>query len=165
MRDTDVRPVHPMLDKDYASQWLGVEVLHLGDGHATATMRVREEMLNGFGIAHGGMIFAFADTVFALACNPVSETETITVASGVDINFLSSALPGEILTAVATRTSATGRSGIYDITITAGQDGGAPDAERTVALFRGRSRTVPNRRNRNLTPTGSLPDSSESRNA
>ena len=117
MRDTDVRPVHPMLEKDYASQWLGVDVVRLGDGHATATMRVREEMLNGFGIAHGGMIFAFADTVFALACNPVDETETITVASGVDINFLSSALPGEILTAVANRTSAAGRSGIYDITV------------------------------------------------
>ena len=164
MRDTDVRPVHPMLEKDYASQWLGVDVVRLGDGHATATMRVREEMLNGFGIAHGGMIFAFADTVFALACNPVDETETITVASGVDINFLSSALPGEILTAVANRTSAAGRSGIYDITITAGHDGGAPDEERRVALFRGRSRTVPNRRNRNLAQ-GSLPDPSESRNA
>lgn len=158
MKDTDVRPVHPMLEKDYASQWLGIEVLHLADGHATTTMRVREEMLNGFGIAHGGMIFAFADTAFALACNPAGETETITVASGVDINFLSSALPGELLTAVANRTSTAGRSGIYDITITATDDGGTSPDERLVALFRGRSRTVPNHRNRNL------PESSESRN-
>lgn len=150
MKDTDVRPVHPMLEKDYASHWLGIEVLRLADGHATTTMRVREEMLNGFGIAHGGMIFAFADTAFALACNPVGETDTITVASGVDINFLSSAMPGERLTAVADRSAGAGRSGVYDITITATEEGGAPDSERLVALFRGRSRTVPNRRNQNL---------------
>lgn len=151
MKDTGVRPAHPMLEKDYASHWLGIEVQRLADGHATITMRLREEMLNGFGIAHGGMVFALADTAFALACNPVGETDTITVASGVDINFLSSALPGELLTAVADRTSAAGRSGIYDITITATDDGGSGGEERLVALFRGRSRTVPNRRNRNLT--------------
>ena len=153
MKDIDVRPAHPMLEKDYASQWLGIEVTHLGDGEATATMRVREEMLNGFGIAHGGMIFAFADTVFALACNPADETETITVASGVDINFMSSALPGEQLTAVAHRNSTTGRSGIYDITITASDDAGTSGDGRLVAIFRGRSRTVPSRRNQNLATT------------
>lgn len=150
MKDTDVRPVHPMLEKDYASQWLGIEVLRLADGHATTTMLVREEMLNGFGIAHGGMIFAFADTAFALACNPVGETGTITVASGVDINFLSSAMPGEQLTAVAEKSAGAGRSGVYDITITAAVEGSGPDGGRLVALFRGRSRTVPNRRNQNL---------------
>jgi acyl-CoA thioesterase len=155
MKDTDVRPVHPMLEKDYTSHWLGIEVLRLADGHATTTMLVREEMLNGFGIAHGGMIFAFADTTFALACNPVGETETITVASGADINFLSSALPGERLTAVADRSAGAGRSGIYDITITATDDG-APDGGRLVALFRGRSRTVPSRRNQNLPPSEDL---------
>jgi acyl-CoA thioesterase len=161
MKDTGVRPAHPMLEKDYASHWLGIELLRLGDGHATITMRLREEMLNGFGIAHGGMIFALADTAFALACNPVGETDTITVASGVDINFLSSALPGERLTAVADRNTSAGRSGIYDITVTAADDDGAGDEERLVALFRGRSRTVPNRRNGNLTQSE---NSSEKRN-
>lgn len=155
MKDIDVRPTHPILEKDHASRWLGIEVLRLGDGHATITMRLREEMLNGFGIAHGGMIFAFADSAFALACNPAGETETVTVASGVDINFLSSALPGELLTAVANRSAAAGRSGIYDITITAEDD----DGGRIVAIFRGRSRTVPNHRNRNLAQPDSEPAS------
>lgn len=150
MKDIGVRPTHPILEHDHASRWLGVTVLQLADGHATITMRLREEMLNGFGIAHGGMIFAFADSAFALACNSVGETDTVTVASGVDINFLSSALPGELLTAVANRSAAAGRSGIYDISITAENDDGD---SRLVAVFRGRSRTVPNSRNRNLNPS------------
>ncbi|GAB3534763.1 hydroxyphenylacetyl-CoA thioesterase PaaI [Arthrobacter tecti] len=143
MKDTDVRPAHPILEQDHASRWLGIDVVQLADGHATITMRLREEMLNGFGIAHGGMVFAFADSAFALACNPVGETDTITVASGVDINFLSSALPGELLTAVAKRRASAGRSGLYDIAITAADDDGDT---RLIAEFRGRSRTVPNRR-------------------
>lgn len=146
MKDTDVRPAHPILEKDHASRWLGIEVLQLADGHATISMRLREEMLNGFGIAHGGMVFAFADSAFALACNPIGETETITVASGVDINFLAPALPGDLLTAVADRRAGAGRSGLYDISITAANDDGDT---RLIAEFRGRSRTVPSKSNRN----------------
>ncbi|NJC23363.1 acyl-CoA thioesterase [Arthrobacter pigmenti] len=160
MKDTDVRPAHPILELDHASRWLGIDVVQLADGHATITMRLREEMLNGFGIAHGGMVFAFADSAFALACNPVGETDTITVASGVDINFLSSALPGELLTAVANRRASAGRSGLYDIAITAANDDGDT---RLIAEFRGRSRTVPNRRSQ---PSGNAPNNqSEERNA
>ena len=51
---------------------MGIEVLALDDGHATIRMTLRQEMLNGFGMAHGGMIFAFGDTAFALACNPAN---------------------------------------------------------------------------------------------
>lgn len=148
MKDMDVRPAHPILEQDHASRWLGIEVLRLDDGHATISMRLREEMLNGFGIAHGGMVFAFADSAFALACNPVGETDTITVASGVDINFLAPARPGDVLTAVADRRTSTGRSGLYDIAITAANDDGDT---RLIAEFRGRSRTVPNKANRNAT--------------
>src|SRR3954454_23290275 len=87
---------HPLLKDDYASEWMGIEVLALDDGHATLRMTLRQEMLNGFGMAHGGMIFAFGDTAFALACNPAkpqpgaagTAEDSITVASGVDINFL-----------------------------------------------------------------------------
>ena len=61
---------HPILKGDYASEWMGIEVVALDDGHATVRMTLRQEMLNGFGMAHGGMIFAFGDTAFALACNP-----------------------------------------------------------------------------------------------
>ena len=166
---------HPILKDDYASEWMGIEVVALDDGHATIRMALRQEMLNGFGIAHGGMIFAFGDTAFALACNPANpkpgeagiESGSITVASGVDINFLKPAFRGQILTAVANRRASTGRSGLYDVQIYAADPGtGNPAAApagtahaataptipgelptdiapgELVAEFRGRSRTI-----------------------
>ena len=162
---------HPILKDDYASEWMGIEVLALNDGHATIRMPLRQEMLNGFGMAHGGMIFAFGDTAFALACNPANplpgEDSSITVAAGVDINFLKPAFRGQVLTAVANRRASTGRSGLYDIQIYAADPGaGIPAAPagaapaatlpgqlptdtatdaRTwelIAEFRGRSRTI-----------------------
>jgi acyl-CoA thioesterase len=112
---------HPILKDDYASEWMGIEVVALADGHATIRMTLRQEMLNGFGMAHGGMIFAFGDTAFALACNQTNPSPAdegnITVASGVDINFLKPAFRGQVLTAVANRRASTGRSGLYDIQI------------------------------------------------
>ncbi|SFT47985.1 hotdog fold thioesterase [Arthrobacter sp. ov118] len=117
---------HPILKDDYASEWMGIQVLSVGDGHATVRMTLRQEMLNGFGMAHGGMVFAFGDTAFALACNPAEpDADTITVAAGVDINFLKPAFRGQILTAVATRRASTGRSGLYDIQIYAADPGTA----------------------------------------
>jgi len=167
---------HPILKDDYASEWMGIEVLALDDGHATIRMRLRQEMLNGFGMAHGGMIFAFGDTAFALACNPASakpgeagiDSGIITVASGVDINFLKPAFRGQVLTAVANRRASTGRSGLYDVQIYAADPGagaGTPQPAPTgsvptatvpgelpadpatpagelIAEFRGRSRTI-----------------------
>jgi acyl-CoA thioesterase len=110
-------------------------------------------MLNGFGMAHGGMIFAFADTAFALACNPVNpgpgDADSITVAAGVDINFLKPAYRGQVITAVADRRSSAGRSGLYDIQIfaaDAAQHQSPPEAGQPgelIAEFRGRSRTIP----------------------
>jgi acyl-CoA thioesterase len=155
---------HPILENDYASEWMGIEVLALGDGHATIRMTLRQEMLNGFGMAHGGMIFAFADSAFALACNPATpapgaaeapaETagtadaaaDSITVASGVDINFLKPAFQGQVITAVADRRSSAGRSGLYDIQIFAADPGSQLPGE-LIAEFRGRSRTIPKKRN------------------
>jgi acyl-CoA thioesterase len=142
----ELRLPHPILERDATSEWLGVEVLRLADGEAVIAMDLRPEMLNGFDIAHGGMVFAFADTAFALACNPstadsLGDMDTITVASGADINFISSARAGERLQADALRRAAAGRSGIYDIQVTAE----APDgSSRVIAEFRGRSRTIPN---------------------
>jgi len=162
---------HPILKDDYASEWMGIEVLALDDGHATIRMTLRQEMLNGFGMAHGGMIFAFGDTAFALACNPANplpgEDSSITVAAGVDINFLKPAFRGQVLTAVANRRASTGRSGLYDIQIYAADPGaGIPAAPagaapaatlpgqlptdtatdaptwELIAEFRGRSRTI-----------------------
>lgn len=131
---------HPTLGHDAAADWLGYLVSEYGDGYARAHMVLRAEMLNGFKIAHGGMLFAFADTCFAWSCNdPRGDGSTITVASGVDINFISSPTEGTRLTAVGARRASTGRSGIYDITIT-------DDTGALVAEFRGRSRTVPTQR-------------------
>jgi acyl-CoA thioesterase len=149
---------HPILENDYASEWMGIEVLKLDDGHATIRMTLRQEMLNGFGMAHGGMIFAFGDSAFALACNPAAATgtgsDTITVASGVDINFLKPAFTGQVITAVANRRAHAGRSGLYDVQIYAADPrpaageytGAAASTDDTpgelIAEFRGRSRTI-----------------------
>ncbi|WP_427172322.1 hotdog fold thioesterase [Arthrobacter sp. 92] len=148
---------HQILKDDYASEWMGIEVLKVEDGHATIRMTLRQEMLNGFGMAHGGMIFAFGDTAFALACNPATpgqgEEGTITVAAGVDINFLKPAYRGQVITAVANRRAHAGRTGLYDIQIYAADPGapGLSPADATpadplpgelIAEFRGRSRTI-----------------------
>jgi acyl-CoA thioesterase len=138
--DSDVH--HPMLAHDNATEWLGIEVLQLGDGHATIAMTLRPEMMNGFGITHGGMIFAFADSAFALACNPADgDGSTVTVAAGVDVNFLAPSRAGQRITAVANRRQQQGRSGLYDVQVLGGDDG----ATTVIAEFRGRSRTIPNR--------------------
>ena len=143
---------HPILKDDYASEWMGIEVLALDDGHATIRMTLRQEMLNGFGMAHGGMIFAFGDTAFALACNPASgkpgeagtDSGTITVASGVDINFLKPAFRGQVLTAIANRRASTGRSGLYDVQIYAADPGaGAPSAPQPAPAGSVPTATVP----------------------
>ncbi|HEY8702223.1 MAG TPA: hotdog fold thioesterase [Arthrobacter sp.] len=143
-------PPHPILENDYASEWMGIKVLALSDGHATIRMTLRQEMLNGFGMAHGGMIFAFADSAFALACNPANpapgEENNITVASGVDINFLKPAYRGQVITAIADRRSSAGRSALYDIQIFAADADAQPDSQgpgELIAEFRGRSRTIP----------------------
>lgn len=128
---------HPILEQDRASQWLGIDVDRALFGDARISMTVRDEMVNGFGIAHGGIIFAFADTCFALACNdPDGDSATITVASGAAIDFVAPAFQGQILTAVGRVVNRTGRSGIYDVRVTAGST--------LIAEFRGRSRTIPN---------------------
>ena len=131
---------HPQLGFDRTSEWLGVTVTEYAPGYAKGQMQVREEMLNGFEIAHGGMVFAFADTIFAWTCNnPDGDGATITVAQGVDVNFLSSPTVGTQLTAVGQTRAATGRSGLCDITV-------YDDAATVVAEFRGRYRTIPNPR-------------------
>ncbi|QCU78961.1 hydroxyphenylacetyl-CoA thioesterase PaaI [Citricoccus sp. SGAir0253] len=134
---------HALLEGDHASAWMGIDVERIADGHATITMTLRQEMLNGFGIAHGGMVFAFADSAFALACNPAEgSADSMTVASGVDINFLKPGIPGRLLTAVANRRQQSGRSGIYDIQVLQSLPEGGTEV---IAEFRGRSRTVSTR--------------------
>lgn len=118
--------------RDQASAMLGMVVELDEPGHAVVTMTVREDMLNGFAITHGGLVFALADTAFAIACN---EDERVTVAGGADITFLKSTGVGQKLTATAVRRVVSGRNGLYDITVT-------DETGEAVAEVRGRSLTT-----------------------
>ncbi|WP_349236167.1 hydroxyphenylacetyl-CoA thioesterase PaaI [Cryobacterium sp. BB307] len=122
-------PNRAMMERDLASAALGMVVERDDPGHAVVTMKVREDMTNGFHITHGGLVFALADTAFAIACN---EDENITVAAGADITFLKSTRAGQTLTATAVRKVRSGRTGLYDVTVT-------DDTGDVVAEYRGRS--------------------------
>jgi acyl-CoA thioesterase len=117
---------------DRASKALGMQVLAIGPGSATLTMTVREDMLNGHDICHGGLVTTLADSTFAFACNAYNE---VTVASGFDVNLVAAAHRGDVLTATASEVNRAGRTGVYDIDVR-NQRG-----ER-VAAFRGRSYTM-----------------------
>jgi len=133
------RPTKAMMERDLASAALGMVVDTDEPGYAVVHMVVRDDMTNGFHITHGGIVFALADTAFAIACN---EDDRITVAQGADVTFLKSTVTGQTLTATAVRRSRNGRSGLYDVTVT-------DEAGDAVAEVRGRSlttdRTLPDR--------------------
>lgn len=118
-----------MFDQDLASQALGIEIEIPRAGAAIATMLVRDDMVNGFDICHGGLVFTLADTAFAFACNAY---DNLTVAGGGDIEFLCPARRGDRLRAEATEEYRGRRRGNYRVTVS-NQD------EQLVALFHGRS--------------------------
>jgi acyl-CoA thioesterase len=120
---------------DRASKALGMQVTAIGPGSATLTMTVREDMLNGHDICHGGLVTTLADSAFAFACNAYNE---VTVASGFDVNLVAAARLGDVLTATASQVNRAGRTGVFDIDVR-NQRG-----ER-VAAFRGRSYTMKGR--------------------
>ena len=126
------RSASAMFATDSASQSLGMQIDHIAPGAATLSMTLRADMLNGHRIAHGGFLFTLADSAFAFACNSYNQ---LTVAQQNQITYLAPGHEGERVTAVAIEVSRTGRSGIYDVTVT-GEDG------RTLALMRGLSRTI-----------------------
>ncbi len=104
-----------MMDHDLFSQWLGIEVLEVTEGYSKIQMLIRKEMLNGFGIVHGGLAFSLADSAFAFACN---NRNNISVALDVTITFTKAVNVGDTLTAEA-KENHNGRStGVYLITIT-----------------------------------------------
>src|SRR6188474_1974756 len=90
----------------------GVEIEEAREGYARIRMALRPDMLNGHGIAHGGMIFALADTAFAYACNG---RNTRTVAAQASIVFLDAARDGEVLVAECREAALAGRSGVYNV--------------------------------------------------
>lgn len=106
--------VDHMMQHDRFSQWLGIEVLDVKAGESCIRMAVREEMVNGFGIAHGGIAFSLADSAFAFACNNRNQ---LSVALDTSINFTREVHVGDILTATA-KEDHNGRStGLYLIRI------------------------------------------------
>ena len=113
-----------MLKDDHATRSLGIRIESVGPGTCTATMTVRQDMLNGHAICHGGLITTLADSAFAFACNAYNE-----------ITLLAAARLGDVLTARAVEVSKSGRTGVYDISVTS-QKGEA------IAAFRGRSYTM-----------------------
>ena len=121
-----------MFAGDRASQALGLTVAAIAPGLATLRMTVREDMLNGHRICHGGLITTLADSAFAFACNSFNE---LTVASSLSVDLVAPAREGDVLTAQATPLNQAGRTGVYDMVVT-NQRG-----ER-VAFVRGRSYTM-----------------------
>jgi acyl-CoA thioesterase len=121
-----------MWAEDSASASLGMRLVRVGEGLAVLEMPVRDDMVNGHGIAHGGFVFTLADSAFAFACNSRNQ---VTVAQGAEIVFVAPAQRGELLVAEARERASYGRNGIYDVTVRRGDD--------LIAEFRGRSRQLP----------------------
>nr|MBL8455445.1 hydroxyphenylacetyl-CoA thioesterase PaaI [Zoogloeaceae bacterium] len=118
-----------MFANDSASQGLGMRFEAVGPGYAKMSMTVRDDMLNGFRICHGGFITTLADSAFAFSCNSYNEQ---TVASGVSIDFVAPGRPGDVLTAEASEVFVAGRTGVYDIVVT-------NQNKELIAVMRGKS--------------------------
>ncbi|MET0517297.1 MAG: hydroxyphenylacetyl-CoA thioesterase PaaI [Burkholderiaceae bacterium] len=121
-----------MLVNDRATRMMGMQILAVGPGTATVAMDVREDMLNGFEICHGGLITTLADSAFAFACN---SHNVLTVASGFSVDIMAPARQGDRLTASAVEVSRAGRTGVYDIGVRNQRD-------ELIAVFRGRSYSI-----------------------
>jgi acyl-CoA thioesterase len=109
------RVVDHLYDNDQFSQWLGIERVKIEQGHCILKMNVRQEMVNGFGIAHGGIAFSFADSALAFASNAYGR---LSVALDCSINFSVAVKIGDVLTATANELSLTNKTGTYLIEIT-----------------------------------------------
>ena len=120
-----------MWKEDDASKGLGIKIVAIGPGLATLAMTVQPHMVNGQRIAHGGFIFALADSAFAFACNTHNERA---VAAQGSITFIRPGKLGDRLVAAAREISRNGRSGIYDVQVTAN--------DVVIAEFRGHSRSI-----------------------
>jgi acyl-CoA thioesterase len=116
---------------DRTSQALGIVLDEVRPGRAVVRMTMREDMVNGHDIGHGGLTFTVADSAFAYACNSYNRR---TVAAGAEIRFLAPTRRGDVLVATATEREREGRDGVYDVTVTVG--------ETVVATFVGRSKEI-----------------------
>ena len=119
--------VSHMMHHDAFSQWLGIEILEVQDGYSKIRMTLREEMLNGFGVIHGGIAFSLADSAFAFACN---NRNNLSMALDTSITFTKSTLPGDVLTAEAKELHNGRSTGLYLVTV-------MNQRNEQVALFKG----------------------------
>jgi acyl-CoA thioesterase len=125
------RSAEAMWSGDRASQGLGMSLDAVGPGTATLSMTVREDMVNGHAIGHGGYTFTLADSAFAFACNSYNRA---TVAAFAEIRFRRPTHLGDRMVARATERERHGRDGVYDVLVTVGDD--------VVAVFVGRSKEI-----------------------
>jgi acyl-CoA thioesterase len=116
-----------MMTKDLFSQWLGIEVEEVSEGYTRIKMLIREEMINGLGIIHGGVTFSLADSAFAFACN---NRNNLSVALDTSINFLKPVQVNDTLIAEAKEIHNGRSTGLYQVIIT-------NQHEQQVALFKG----------------------------
>ena len=107
--------VNHLMKNDLFSQWLGIEVLEVAEGYSKIKMTVRKEMINGFGIVHGGVAFSLADSAFAFACN---NRNNLSVALDTSINFIKPVHVDDVLTAEAKELHNGRSTGLCHITIT-----------------------------------------------
>lgn len=121
------RVVNGMMAKDAFSQWLGIEVLEIAPRRSTLRMTVRAEMINGFGVTHGGIVYSLADSALAFACNAKG---TIWMAVENTVGYPKSVTTGDVLTAVANEESAGNKLGFYRVLVTNQKD-------ELVSTFRG----------------------------
>jgi len=121
------RIVDQMMENDAFSRWLGVERIRDDDGVSELRMTVRGEMLNGFGITHGGVLFSFADSALAFASNSHGQ---MAVSVETSISHLKPVYEGDVLTAIATETHRSARLAYYQVTVT-------NQNSESVALFKG----------------------------
>lgn len=119
--------VNHMMQHDRFSQWLGIEVLDIKEGYSKIQMTIREEMVNGFGIIHGGVTFSFADSAFAFACNNRNQ---LSVALDTSINFVKPVHTGDVLIAEATELHPGRSTALYQVHI-------YNQHNHLVALFKG----------------------------
>lgn len=123
--------VREMFARDEASKNIGLTITDLSEERVRGHFTIGPEMCNGHGTAQGGVLFTFADALFAGACNAPG---VIAVAAQVGIHYISPARVGEVVEGVAVNRQSWGRNGVTDVTLMVG--------DRAVAEFRGTSRTV-----------------------
>jgi acyl-CoA thioesterase len=127
MQDLPQKVVSKMYDSDWFSQWLGIERVKIESGSCVLRMTIRKEMLNGFGIAHGGITYSLADSALAFASNSHGR---MAVSVETSISHTAQLFEGDVITATAEEMSLSNKIAVYQITVKNQKD-------ETVALFKG----------------------------